>query len=132
MSDAPMTKRRTLSAKGYAKQAAKRADEARNFPANTCPASRHVQMIGDILAKGKCYPMIDENPEDVAGSMLDTVASLYRARTEIAALEATVARLSGPVSEEEVEDACDNLPVPPDRDDMGRALTAFLERRMKG
>lgn len=69
------------------------------------------------------------------GSVLEDRESddlIDRLNARIAALEATVARLTKPVSDEEVEDACDNLPVPPDRDDMGRALTAFLERRMKG
>jgi len=62
-------------------------DKARRFPSNTCAASRHVELIGECLAQGKPYPMIDEEPEHVAGSLLSTVASLYEARTEIARLK---------------------------------------------
>lgn len=58
---------------------------ARNFPDNTCPASRHVQMIGEALAKGKPYPMLTEEPEHCAGSLLAVVAALYEARTKLAA-----------------------------------------------
>lgn len=83
-----------LSARAYAKQEAARADAARRFPTNTCPASRHVQLIGDLLAKGKKYPMIEEEPEHVAGSLLATVAALYEARTEIARLKAENEALS--------------------------------------
>lgn len=65
----------------------KRAKRHRNFPFNTCPASRHVQMIAEFLAHGKPYPMLQEEPEHCAGSMLSTVASLYAARTEITKLK---------------------------------------------
>ncbi len=66
----------------------RRVNRARKFPVNTCPASRHVQMIGESLIRGKPYPMIDEEPEHVGGSILSVVESLFKARTEIDVLRA--------------------------------------------
>jgi len=62
----------------------RRVNKARNFPHNTCAASRHVQEIGEALATGKPYPMLEEEPAYVAGSLLSVVASLYEARTLLA------------------------------------------------
>lgn len=67
-----------------ARNAVRRVDRARRFPTNTCSASRHVQLIGETLAAGKGYAMIEEEPEYVAGSLLITVEALYKARTELA------------------------------------------------
>lgn len=53
----------------------------RRFPDNTCPASRHAQLIAETLAEGREYPMIREEPEHVAGSIASVVADLYAART---------------------------------------------------
>ena len=66
----------------------RRVNRARNFPTNTCPASRHVHLIADCLAAGKPYPMIDEEPEHVAGSLYSVLESLWKARTKLARLEA--------------------------------------------
>lgn len=66
----------------------RRVNRARNFPINTCPASRHVHMIGEYLIRGKPYPMIEEEPEHVGGSLLSVVESLFKARTEIDVLRA--------------------------------------------
>lgn len=66
----------------------RRANRARNFPINTCPASRHVHMIGEALIRGKKYHMIDEEPEHVGGSLLSVVESLFKARTEVDRLRA--------------------------------------------
>lgn len=63
----------------------KRCARARNFPHNTCPASRHVQLMAEALSKGREYPMLQEEPEHCAVSMLATVAALYEARTALAA-----------------------------------------------
>lgn len=57
---------------------------ARNFPINTCPASRHVQMAAELLMKHGRHVMIEEEPEHIAGSMLSVVASLFEARTMFA------------------------------------------------
>lgn len=54
----------------------------------TCSASRHTALIGEALAKGRKYHMIDEEPEHVAISLLSTAASLWKARMEIARLKA--------------------------------------------
>lgn len=62
---------------------ADRADKARQFPVNTCPASRHVQLIADALAKGEKYHMLEEEPEHCAESMHSVVASLWEARTRL-------------------------------------------------
>jgi hypothetical protein len=63
-----------------------RVDTARNFPENTCSASRHVAQIGEALLSGP-YPMLQEEPEHCAESMLATVAALWEARTRIVELE---------------------------------------------
>jgi hypothetical protein len=57
-------------------------DKAREFPANTCSASRHAHIIGVFLALGRKYPMLTDEPEDCGESILATVKALYEARTE--------------------------------------------------
>lgn len=59
------------------------ADEARQFPDNTCPASRHAQMIGEALVKGEAFPQLSEEPEHCGQSILATVEALYKARTAL-------------------------------------------------
>lgn len=59
------------------------ADEARQFPGNTCPASRHAQMIGEALVKGEVFPQLSEEPAHCGQSILATVEALYRARTAL-------------------------------------------------
>lgn len=54
----------------------------------TCPASRHAFMIGEALAKGKPYPMLQEEPEHVAETLLSVVGSLWEARLKLAKLQA--------------------------------------------
>lgn len=63
----------------------RRVDAARDFPQNTCPASRHVQLMGEALAAGKPYPMLQEQPRYCAEDLLSVVASLYETRTALAA-----------------------------------------------
>lgn len=72
---------------GERKEIMRRLREARHFPTNTCPASRHAQMIGEALICGKRYPMIEEEPEHVGASLLWTVLALYEARTALKAVE---------------------------------------------
>lgn len=60
----------------------KRVGAARHFPANTCPASRHLHMIADHLARGKPYPMLTEEPEHCAETMLSVLESLWTLRTK--------------------------------------------------
>ena len=64
----------------------RRTDRARRFPDNTCPASRHVHLIAEQLATGRAYPMLEEDPQHCAGSMLSVLESLWKARTDLARL----------------------------------------------
>lgn len=71
-----------------------RLTRARRFPDNTCPSSRHAQLIGEALAGrgGKRYAeWLANSPEDrehIASSILITVEMLFKARNEIARLKA--------------------------------------------
>ena len=62
-------------------------DKARDFPVNTCAASRHTEQIGEALAKRRLYMMLAEEPAHCGESILATVKALYEARTEIKRLE---------------------------------------------
>ena len=62
----------------------RRTDRARQFPDNTCPASRHVHLMAEALATGRPYPMLQEEPEHCAGSLLSVLESLWKARTKLA------------------------------------------------
>lgn len=53
----------------------------RNFPNNTCPASRHVQMMAESLAETGQYSMLNEDPQHCAGSLSVVLSNLYAART---------------------------------------------------
>jgi hypothetical protein len=66
----------------------RRVDRARNFPVNTCAASRHVHNIADALASGWDCPQLREEPQYCAKSMLNVLESLWKARTELARLKA--------------------------------------------
>jgi len=61
--------------------------KARNFPHNTCGASRHVEQIGEHLITGTPYPMLTEEGPYCGESILSVVASLYKARTQLAEME---------------------------------------------
>jgi hypothetical protein len=56
-------------------------DRHRKFPENTCPSSRHVQMIAEALATEGCYGMIEDDPMHVASSLSTVVSSLYQTRS---------------------------------------------------
>ena len=73
----------------YAKRELNRARRARMDKefCVTCPASRHAMMIGEAIAKRRTYPMIQEEPDHVAGSLLSTVGSLWKARAELLRLK---------------------------------------------
>lgn len=68
------------------KQTRRLVNKARDFPFNTCPASRHVYMMADALAKGQTYHMLTEEPEHCAGSLYSVLLSLWTARTALARL----------------------------------------------
>lgn len=52
----------------------------------TCPASRHVHLMAERLLGGG-YPMLSEEPEHCACSLLSVLESLWKARRRIAELE---------------------------------------------
>lgn len=64
----------------------RRVNRARKFPTNTCGASRHVHMMADALASGKGYRMLEDEPKHCAESLYAVLESLWKARTELAAL----------------------------------------------
>ena len=66
----------------HTKSQLRRTRKARKFMENTCPASRHVHLIAESLAKGDKYHMIDEEPAHVAVSLLSVLESLWTLRTE--------------------------------------------------
>lgn len=59
----------------------RRVNRARDFPRNTCPASRHLHLMAEHLATGKAYPMLQEEPEHCAETMLSVLESLWKLRT---------------------------------------------------
>lgn len=60
----------------------KRLKRARKFPDNTCPASRHLHMLADSLAKGKQPYMLTEEPEHCAEDIYSVIAALWELRTK--------------------------------------------------
>lgn len=71
----------------------RRAQRARNFPTNTCGASRHVLQMAEILASKRRKADISAwDAEHIASSLASVVASLWQARTKIARLEARLGK----------------------------------------
>jgi hypothetical protein len=66
----------------------RRVQRARNFP-NTCPASRHLHLMAERLAKGQRYPMFHEEPQHCAETMLSVLESLWKLRNKWAAVAIT-------------------------------------------
>lgn len=56
------------------------------FPANTCPASRHVRQMAEALMKHGNYLMFTDEPDHCAQSLLLTVEALWKARDRLAKL----------------------------------------------
>ena len=79
---------------------AERADRARDFPRNTCGASRHAQMVAEAMAAG----VHGDDLRDAGSSILSVVASLWEARTA-ARLQDTPAASSTP-GEGSKQDGC--------------------------
>jgi hypothetical protein len=59
----------------------RRVNKARDFPNNTCGASRHLHMIADALSSRKPYPMLQEEPEHCAESIYAVIAALWEIRS---------------------------------------------------
>lgn len=74
------------SPREHAKKAVKRMNDAHKDPEGTCSASRHVAMMAEALAKGKPYPMLQDEPEHCAISLAATVAALWEARAKLVAM----------------------------------------------
>ena len=68
-------------------------NDARDFPANTCGASRHAAMIAEALCSGEDYPMLAEEPDHCGGSIAATVAALWECRTKLERAEDFLRRL---------------------------------------
>jgi hypothetical protein len=67
-----------------------RMDAARDFPRNTCGASRHVQDIAEsLLWGGPCYSLADE-PQHCGESLAATAAALWETRTRVEELQGFV------------------------------------------
>jgi len=76
-----------------------RVELARKFPTNTCPASRHLHLIAEHLASGKPYPMLQEEPEHCAETMLSVLESLWNARNKLAATSPQAAQTEAALCE---------------------------------
>lgn len=66
----------------------RRVRRVEKFGVNTCSSSRHVRLMGEVLARGGKYPMFEEEPEHCGVSLLVTVELLFKARDEIRRLKA--------------------------------------------
>ena len=73
--------------KARLKNLRRRVNRARDFPENTCSASRHLHMIAERMAAGKPYPIHPAEIEHFAETMLSVLESLWKARTEIERLK---------------------------------------------
>ena len=67
-----------------------RATRARNGWMVTCPASRHTHMMALALAEGRQYPMLTEEPQHCAETLLAVVTALWEARADLAKMKATL------------------------------------------
>lgn len=65
----------------------RRAERARQFALNTCPASRHVHIMADAIAAGRQYHPLTDEPEYCAESLYSVLESLWKARMELAKLK---------------------------------------------
>lgn len=68
------------------KKEIQRMDSNRDFPNNTCPASRHVQLIAEQLYSIGSYPLLQDDPQHCAGSIASVVSSLYQTRSFLLSL----------------------------------------------
>ena len=54
---------------------------------HTCPASRHLLIMADVLAAGKPYLMFEEDREHCAATMYHVLESLWKARKQAASAQ---------------------------------------------
>lgn len=63
------------------RNAQRRTNRARANPIGfTCPASRHLHIMADALARGETYHMFTEEPGHCAETMYGVLESLWKAR----------------------------------------------------
>lgn len=65
----------------------RRVNRAREFPTNTCGASRHVHRIADGIMRGNYCGMVSSNlsreeREWIAGSLYSVIESLWKLRAK--------------------------------------------------
>jgi len=58
----------------------RRVNRARDFPKNTTPAERHLHTMAESLATTGNYPMLYDEPEYCAESMLAVLEELWKTR----------------------------------------------------
>lgn len=58
----------------------RRMNRHRNFPENTCPASRHAAMIAQGLVRNDPFVIDQDEYPHAGGSIASTVGSLWQAR----------------------------------------------------
>jgi hypothetical protein len=80
-----------------------RMNDARDFPANTCSASRHAAMIAEALCRREDYPMLAEEPEHCGGSIAATVSALWECRAKLAEITDAYDMLLDILSEEKTD-----------------------------
>ena len=61
----------------------RRVNRARNFPTNTCAASRHVHIIAENLIRYGVDHITNEEPRHAAESMLVVLEQLWKLRTKV-------------------------------------------------
>jgi len=66
------------SERRYIKELRKELAALRQFPTNTTPASRHLEIIADALAVGEPYAMLTEDPKHCAITMYSVLIGFYR------------------------------------------------------
>lgn len=74
----------------HPKAALKAMRKARDFPGNTCAASRHAALIAEHLIKQGQMHMLTDEPGHCGESIAHTVAALWRARARLERLRARV------------------------------------------
>ena len=58
-------------------------DAARDFPQNTCGASRHAQILAESMLSATAQRWSIDEPNHCGESIAATVTALYEARTEL-------------------------------------------------
>lgn len=66
----------------------RQVNRVRDFPTHTCPASRHLHIMANRLLTKGGYPMLTDEADHCAETMLAVLLSLWRDRKELAKLKA--------------------------------------------